>query len=171
MSLNSSREAIADSLVSLLQGIQDPRTNAPIYPLVKLGMIFNPENNCPWAAVWHWQGKGDYAGSGGNQIQWRTDDTVDFIITTGTGPYEADSTAAERAKLHIMDVVPPALRTHFQLPNASNPTNAIQSVYSVLLNNVDKTEVPKKFPDGHTYALWHLFVSVKQGYNVTLVQP
>lgn len=171
MTLSSSRLTIANSLVALLQGIIDPVTSQPIYPLVKLGMIFDPQNNNTWAAVWHWQGKVDYAGSGGNQIQWRADDAVTFIITTGTGYYELDSTAAEKTKLHIMDVVPPALRQHFQLPDASNPTNAIQSVYSVLLNNVDKTEKPQRFPDGHVFGLWHLFVTVRQQFNIQVVQP
>jgi len=171
MTLSSSREAIGNALVALLQGIQDPVTSQPIYALVKLGMIYDPQSTSAWAAIWHWQGKTDYAGSGGNQIGWRADDEVMFVVTTGAGPYELDSTAAEQTKLHIMDIVPPTLRQHFQLPDASNPTNAIASVYSTLLNNVDKTEKPQKFADGHVYALWHLFVTVKQQFNIQLVQP
>lgn len=170
MSLDSSREAIGDSLVALLKGIQDPATNQPIYQLVKLGMIFDPQNANAWCAVWHMQGQGGPAGSGGDAVGWRIDDEVVFIITTGTGPYELDSTVAERAKLHIMDVVPPALRKHFQIPDSTNPTNAIQSVYSMLLSKVDRSEKPLKFPNGHTYAIWHQYVVVRQQYNVTLAQ-
>src|SRR5437879_5350261 len=137
---------MAESLVAILQGIIDPVTNQPIYPLVKLGMVYDPGNNNTWCAVWHNQGGGGPEGSGGNQIGWRIKDDVTFIITTGTGPYELDDTAAERAKLHIMDVVPPVLRKHFQLPVATNPTVAIQSVYEVLLSQQDRTEKPARFP-------------------------
>lgn len=171
MGLNSSRLLIARSLVAILQNIIDPDTSQPIYPLVKLGMVYDPGSNGTWAAVWHNTGIGNYEGSGGSEIGWRTDDSVTFIVTTGTGPYELDDSAAEAAKLHVMDVVPPELRRHFQLPLATNPTIAIQSVYSVLLNNQDRTEKPARFPNGHVYALWHLYVTVKQQYNVLLTQP
>lgn len=171
MSLDSDRLAIGQSLVALLQGIVDPLTNLPIYQLVKLGMVYDPGANDIWSAVWHNTGQGNPAGSGGGDIGWRIDDTITFVITTGTGPYELDDTAAEVAKLHIMDVVIPALRQHFQMPLATNPTVAIQSVYSMLISHPDRTEKPARFPNGHVYALWHLYVTAKQQYNVELIQP
>lgn len=171
MSLSSSRLAIANSLVAILQGVIDPNTSQPIYPLVKLGMIFDPGSNNTFVGVWHYRGHRGKAGSGGNQIQWRTEDDVTFILTSGTGPYELNDSTAEAAMLHIQDIVPPAIETHFQLPDASNPTNAIQSVYSVVLDQDDISPPPQRFPNGHIYKIWHQFVKVKQGYNVQLVQP
>ena len=171
MPLVSSRLAIANSLVSILQGVIDPVTSQPIYPLVKLGMVFDPGALTTFVSVWHFRGKRGKAGSGGNQIQWRTEDNVTFILTSGTGPYELNDSTAEAAMLHIQDIMPPAIETHFQLPDSTNPTNAIQSVYSVVLDQNDVSPPPQRFPNGHVYKIWHQFVTVKQGYNVELVQP
>lgn len=171
MALVSSREAIAKSLVAILQDVIDPVTNQPIYPFVKLGMVFDPGANIAFAGVWHFRGKRKKAGSGGNQVGWRTEDTVTFIITSATGPYELNDSTAEAAMLHIQDIVPPVIETHFQLPDATNPTNAIQSVYEVILDQPDVSPPPQRFPNGHVYKIWHQFVTVKQQYNVTLVLP
>lgn len=170
MALVSSRLAIANALVALVQGITNPATSTALYQEVKLGALFDPSPFTSWAEVTHFQGQGTPAGSGGTQIGWRIDDTVQYQITSGVGPYETDSTAAQTAMLTIQDVLLPALHTHFQLPDASNPTNAIQSVYSTLVDQPDRSQVAK-FPNGHVYLLWHTFVVVKQQYNVTLVQP
>jgi hypothetical protein len=171
MALVSSRLAMANSLVTLLQGITDPNTSQPLYPLVKLGMVFDPGALTAFVGVWHYRGHRGKAGSGGNQIQWRSEDDVTFILTSGTGPYELNDSTAESAMLHIQDIMPPAIETHFQLPDASNPSNAIQSVYSVVLDQDDVSPAPQKFPNGHVYKIWHQFVKIKQAYNVQLVQP
>jgi hypothetical protein len=170
MPLNSNRLGIADALVALAAGIQNPNTNQPVYQGVKLGSIFNPTNWMEWCEITFYQGKGGPEGSGGAQIGWRVGDDVTYQMTSGFGPYETDSTASERAMLTAHDIVLPTLRKHFQLPDASNPTVAVQSAYSVLLEQVDRAK-PVKFPNGHVYKLWDVFITVKQGYNVELAQP
>jgi hypothetical protein len=72
--------------------------------------------------------------------------------------------------LTIQDILLPTLHQHFQLPVAGNPTIAIQSVYSVLPTQVDRSR-PVRFPDGHVYLLWDVPVIVKQQYSISLVQP
>lgn len=170
MSLVSSRLAIANALVALVAGIQNPATSTALYQEVKLGSVFDPTGFTSWAEVTHFQGQGGPEGSGGNQVGWRINDEITFQITSGFGPYETDSTAAETAMLTAQDIVLPSLRQHFQLPDASNPTNAVQSVYRVLVQSVDRSHVVR-FPNGHTYRLWMVQVLVSQQYNITLVQP
>lgn len=170
MSLNSSRLAIANALVALLKTIQDNNTSTAIYQYVKLGATFDPGASTAWCDVAHMQGKGGPAGSGGNIIGWRIDDEVTFLLTTGVGPYETNDSTAQANMLAIQDTLLPALHTHFQLPNASNPTIAVASVYSVLPIQPDHSR-PMRFPNGHVYLLWTVPVIVKQQYNVGLVQP
>lgn len=168
--MNSSRLASANALVKLVQGIQNPATSQALFQEVKLGALFDPSAFTAWAEIVHFQGKGGPAGSGGSQIGWRIDEDVQFQITAGIGPYETDSTAAQTNMLTIQDILLPALRAHFQLPDANNPVNAIQSVYEILVEQVDRSR-PARFPNGHTYLLWQVFVTVKQQYNVQLTQP
>lgn len=172
MPLVSQRLPAAKSLAAFVQTIQNTTTtpNQPLYQLVKLGAVFDPGANTSWCEITHFQGKSSHAGSGGNQIQWRIDDELTFMLTSGIGPYETDSTAAQINMLTIQDILLPALHQHFQIPDASNPSIALQSVYSVLANQVDRSQ-PAKFPNGHVYLLWHVPVVVKLQYNAELVQP
>lgn len=170
MALSSSRRAIGKALVALVATFTDQSTGLPAYGYTKLGATFDPGANTTWCDVAHFQGEGKPAGSGGNQIGWRIDDVVTFMLTTGVGPYETNDSTAQDTMLNIQDIVLPALHTHFQLPDASNPTNAIQSVYSVQPFQIDRS-VPRKFPNGHVYLLWSVPVIVKQGYTITLTQP
>jgi hypothetical protein len=170
MALNSSRLAIAQALVSLIAGITNPSTGQPLYQATKLGSLFDPSSLTSWCEVVHYQGKGGPAGSGGNQIGWRIDDHVTFSVTSGVGPYETDSTAAQVSMLTIQDILLPTIRQHFQLPQAGAPTLAVGSVYSVLVEQVDRSRVAK-FPNGHVYILWDIFVTVMQQYSISLTQP
>ncbi len=170
MALTSNRLAIANGLVSLLQGIINPSTSQPLYGQVKLGAMFNPSNLTTWAEVIHMQGKGGPVGSGGPQTGWRIDEEITYLITSGVGPYETDSTAAQTSMLTIQDILLPTLHQHFQLPVAGNPTIAIQSVYSVLPTQVDRSR-PVRFPDGHIWLLWDVPVIIKQQYNISFVAP
>jgi hypothetical protein len=169
MPLVSSRLAIADALVALLQTIQNPSTNEPLYQYVKLGAIYDPKAYTTWSEVTHFQGKGGPAGSGGAQIGWRIDDALTLKVTSAIGWYEVDSTAAERSMFSLQDILLPALRAHFQLPDASNPVNAVQSMYSMLVESPDKSQI-LKLPNGHSYKFWDIYVTAKQGYNVELAQ-
>ncbi len=169
--MTSIRLAAAQSLEYLLTQLTNPTTNAPLFGVVKLGIVFDPGPTITtWAEVTHHQGLSLHEGSGGNMVGWRVDDTCNFDITCGAGPYELDSNAAQVSMLTIMDVVLPALHSHYQLPNASNPTVPLPFVYSVLTDQPDKS-VPVNFPDGHTWLLWSLRVEVKSQYNVTLSTP
>jgi len=127
MSLSSSRKAMGQALVALIETFQNPDTSAALYQLVKLGAVFDPSNL-------------------------------------------SDSTAAQENMLTIQDVLLPTLHQHFQLPDASNPTNTIASVYSVLPIQADRSK-PVRFPNGHWYLLWMVPVIIKQQYNVELVSP
>lgn len=170
MALSSSRLAIGNALVALVQGISSPNTNQPLYQKVKLGAVFDPSPFASWCEIYHLQGKGTPAGSGGNQIGWRINEEITFILTSGVGPYETDSSAAQTSMLTIQDILLPTLHEHFQLPVAGNPTLAVQSVYSVLPVQIDRSR-PMKFPNGHIYLLWDVPVIVKQQYNVALQIP
>jgi hypothetical protein len=170
MSLNSSRLPIANSLVYILQNVIDPNTSAALYPLVKLGAVYDPGANTQWVQVTHFQGQAKPAGSGGTGVGWRRDDEVIYLITSGYGPYQSNDSMAQHNMLYAQDILLPALDTHFQLPDANNPTNAVQSVYSVLPIQVDRS-LPRTFPNGNVYLLWHVPVIVKQQFNVVLTQP
>lgn len=167
--LTSSRLAIGQALVALLAGAKDAN-NVLIYQDVKLGAMWNPSTLTTWCAVTHVQGKGAPAGSGGPAVGWRIDEEVQFAITSGFGPYETDSTAAQTNMLTAMDVILPLLHSHYLLPASSNPSLAVQSVYSVLPIQADKS-IPVKFPNGHFYLLWSFPLIVKQQYSVELVSP
>jgi hypothetical protein len=170
MTLVSSRLAIAQAIVALVKTIQNPATSQPLYQLVKLGAVFDASPFNAWCEVTHYQGKGGPAGSGGNMIGWLTSEDVTFQITSGFGPYEKDSTAAQTAMLATQDILLPTLRQHFKLPDANDPTNAVQSGYSLLVEQVDRSQ-PVKFPSGSVFLLWHVFVTVKQQYTIELQIP
>lgn len=170
MPLNSSRLAIGQALVALIQTIQNPSTNTALYQEVKLGAIFDPSPFTSWCDVTHFQGKGGPSGSGGDMIGWRIDEQVTFRVGSGVGPYETDSTAAQVNMLTMQDIVLPTLREHFQLPQAGAPSLPVQSVYRILIEQTDISR-PAKFPNGHVYLLWDIFVTVSQQYNILLVSP
>jgi hypothetical protein len=167
--LNSSRLAIGNALIALLKGATDSSNNL-IYQDVKLGAMWNPSTFTSWCAVAHVQGKGTPAGSGGTTVGWRIDEEVQFSITSGFGPYETDSTAAQTNMLTAMDVILPLLHSHYLLPTSGNPSMAVQSVYSVLPINADRSQ-PMKFPNSHFYLIWSFPIIVKQQYSVELVTP
>lgn len=169
MGLNSSRLAIGQALVALLAGARDGNNNL-IYQDTKLGAMWNPSTFTSWCAVAHVQGKGVPAGSGGQSVGWRIDEEVQFTITSGFGPYETDSTAAQTNMLTAMDVILPLLHSHYLLPTSGNPSQAVQSVYSVLPIQADKS-VPVRFPNSHWYLLWSFPIIVKQQYNILQVAP
>lgn len=170
MSLNSSRLAIGQALVALIQTIQNPNTSTALFQEVKLGAVFDPSPFTSWCEVVHFQAQGGPAGSGGNMVGWRIDEKVTFAVTSGVGPYETDSTAAQVNMLTIQDILMPTLRQHFLLPQSTNPTLPVASVYSVLIEQVDRSH-PARFPNGHVYLLWDCFVTVSQQYNVSLIEP
>lgn len=168
--LNSSRLPIARALVALISTSINPETGLPLLEIVKLGNIFDPKNYLSWCEVTFFRGEGGPEGSGGDLVGWRIDDAVTFLVTCGFGPYQADSTSAEVAMLLSQDVVLPLLRTHFQLPDMSNPSQAVQSVYRILVQQSDTAHIAR-FPNGNTYKLWNFSVLINQQYNVELVQP
>lgn len=169
MALNSSRLAIGQALQALLVGAKDSSNNL-IYQDVKLGAMWNPSTFTSWCAIAHVQGKGVPAGSGGNMVGWRIDEEVQFSITSGFGPYETDSTAAQTNMLTAMDIILPLLHSHYLLPTSGNPSQAVQSVYSVLPIQADRSQ-PMKFPNGHFYLLWSFPIMIKQQYNILQVTP
>jgi hypothetical protein len=167
---SSMSNPICDGLVSMLQTIQNGAI--PLYSFVKKGAIFDPSSiSGLWAEVVDPRGRAGHAGSGGNQIGWRIDDLISFKLTTGY-LYEADSTAALTNILMARDVLMPILMSHYLIPSPNNPAQAIASVYSVL-EDQGQTDItqPVRFPNGHLYLLWSLWVQVKQQYNVELVSP
>ena len=164
----SNRLGIAQALVYLVQNIQNPTTNQPLFQTVKLGAVFNPGSATAFAEITHYQGKGGPAGSGGPG--WRIQEDVTYQITSGFGPYEKDSTSAQENMLTAQDILLPAIRQHFQLPDPNNPTNAIPSAYNILIEQVDRSQ-PVRFPSGNVFLLWHIFVTVSQQYEITLEQP
>lgn len=170
MSLNSSRLPIGKALKYVLQNVLDPATNAALFPLVKLGAVYDPGANTQWVQLTHFQGQVKPAGSGGDQIGWKRDDEIIFMITSGFGPYQTDDSIAQENMLYAQDILGPALDTHFQLPDSTNPTNAVQSVYSVLPIQTDRS-MARTFPNGNVYLLWFLPVIVRQQFNILLTQP
>lgn len=170
MGLMSSRLAIGQAIVALLTGIIDPATSLPVYSLCQLGAVFNPSNNTAWCEVTHLQGQGKPAGSGGNMVGFRIEDETQWLITSGIGPYELDSPGSQASMLNIQDVVLPVLHSHFQIPQAGNPALAVQSVYSVLPIQIDRSR-PIRWPNGHFYLMWYLPIIVKSQYNIGFVSP
>ncbi len=170
MSLNSSRLPIAKALVALIKTFQNPDTGLPLYQNVKLGSTFDPSPYSIFCDVTHSQGQGGPEGSGGDMVGWRIDDQVAYQVTSGFGPYQLDSTACETSMLYTQDIVLPLLRKHFQLPDSTNPSNAVESVYRILVQRPDRSE-PVKYPNGNVYKLWYIWILVNQQYNVELIQP
>lgn len=169
MGLNSSRLLIAQGLQLLLAGVINPATSQPLFALAKLGAIFQPSGLASWIEVVDPQGKSQPAGSGGNAIGWRIDDTITFKLTSGW-PYESDSTAAMVAMFTAQDVLLPLLHSHYQIPSPLNPSQAIASGYSLREDPTDKS-LPVRYPDGHVYLCWQVFAVVKQQYSVLIVNP
>lgn len=169
--MSSQRLDIANGLMKLFQGITNPSTSQPVFQFVKLGAMFDPSAYTSFAEVVDPQGKTGHAGSGGNQIGWRIEDTISFKVSAGW-PYEPDSTAAMTAMLTAQDIVLPLLTSHPLIPAPNNPAQPIASVYSLLesQNQTDSSQ-PVRFPNGHVYLLWTVWLQVKQQYNVTLQVP
>jgi hypothetical protein len=171
MALNSSRLPIAQGLVLMLQGVMNTTTGLPLYNYTKLGAIFDPSPYASWCEVVDPRGKAGHAGSGGNQIGWRVEDTIVFRITGGW-IYDTDSTAAMVSMLTAQDILLPILMSHCQIPLATNPSQPIASVYNVLEDQGQTdSSAPVKFPNGHLYLLWTLQIAIQQQYNVQLVSP
>lgn len=169
--MSSTRLDIANGLVKMFQGMTNPSTSQPVYQYVKLGAVFDPSPYASWCEIVDPQGKTGHAGSGGNQIGWRIEDIIAYKATAGW-PYEADSTAGMTAMLTAQDIVLPILTSHPLIPSPNNPAQPIASVYS-LLESQDRTDAsqPVRFPNGHVYLLWTVWLQVKQQYNVTLQVP
>lgn len=168
--MSSSRLAIGQALTALIAQIQNPDTSVALFQSVKLGAMFDPSAFTSWCEVTHFQGKGGPAGSGGNLVGWRIEDEITFTVTAGVGPYETDSAAAQAAMLTVQDILLPSLRQHYQLPLSTDPTQPVASTYSMLIEQIDRSH-PARFPNGHVYLLWDVFVTVAQQYNVELVSP
>jgi len=166
----SNRLGIANGLVSLLAGITNPNTSQPLYGTVVLGALFNPSvGYASWGQVSFLQGTSGPAGSGGNLIGWRIKDDIVLPITSGWD-YETDSATAMTSMFTTHDILMPILHSHPTIPDPNNPTIAIASVYSVLEELPDRA-VPVRVPNGHMWLLWHVFVLIKQQYNVLLQSP
>lgn len=167
----SMRLAIAEGIVAMLQGIQNPNTSQPLYQYVKLGHMSDPSQfSGLWADVAYVQGKSGPAGSGGNLIGWRIEDNPIFAIQTGAD-YEADSTAAMTNVLTAMDILLPVIHSHYQIPAPGNPTQPIASVYSLLVEGPNDRALPLRYPNGKVYYIWATYITTKQQFNVNLVNP
>jgi hypothetical protein len=169
MALLSSRLLIGQGLTALFAGVQNPATGTPLYSAVKLGAIFDPTGLSSWMEVTFGQAKSGPAGSGGNLIGWRIEDNPIWKLTSAW-PYELDATAAMTAMLTAMDVLNPLIHSHYQVPNPTNTSIAIASLYSLLEDQQERSQ-PVKFPNGHVYLLWETQVTTKQQFNVSLVNP
>lgn len=172
--MSSNRLAIGNALQAFLAGVQNPNTNQPLFALSKLGNVYDPTGLASFIEITYYRGVSMPAGSGGNQIGWRIDEMLTWLLTAGW-PYTSaaspvDATVATQSMLTAMDILVPTIHQHFQLPNASNPTIAVQSVYSVLVEPRDSARV-RGFPNGAAYLLWDLFVTTKQQYGVLQVSP
>lgn len=167
MTLNSSRLAIAQGIVTMLQGVQNGAN--PLYGLAKLGAVFDPTPYTSWAEVTFYQARSGPVGSGGNLVGWRIADDPIFRITSGWD-YEADSTAAMTNMLTAMDILMPILHSHYQIPAPGNPTQPIASIYSLLEDQPERA-MPVRFPNGRVYLLWETYATAKQQYNVSIINP
>lgn len=170
MANQSQRQAIANSLVYVLENIIDPNTSLAYYQTVKLGAIYDPGAAVPFVQVTHYQGKSGPYGSGGNLIGWRVQDEITFLITSGFGPYQTNDTITQNGMLYAMDLVKPILHSHYLLPDSSNPTNALGSEFSFLPIQQDRSIVTR-WPNGQIYLLWHLPVIAMQQYSITQTIP
>lgn len=167
--MSSQRLDIANGLVKMLQGVQNPSTSQPLYGFAKLGALFDPSPYTSWCEVTFFQSQSGPAGSGGAMVGWRIEDNPVFKITSGWD-YEADSSAAMTNMLTTMDILVPILHSHYQIPAPNNPSQPIASVYSLLENQTERA-VPVRFPNGRVYLLWETYAVAKQQFNVTLVTP
>ncbi len=167
MTLNSSRLAIANGIVAMLQGVMNGAN--PLYNYVKLGAVFDPTPYTSWAEVTFHKATSGPVGSGGSLVGWRIVDDPIFRITSGWD-YQADSTAAMTNMLTAMDTLMPILHSHYQIPAPNNPSQAIASVYSLLEDQPERA-MPVKFPNGNVYLLWETYCTAKQQYNVQLINP
>jgi hypothetical protein len=165
------RLTIAQGLVAMLQGVQNPNTSSALFALVKLGHVFDPSAYATgWCEVSFSQAKSGPAGSGGNLVGWRIEDNPVFAITSGW-PYDTDSTAAETNMLTAMDILMPILHSHYQIPAPNNPTQPIATVYSLLEDQQPEQARVVRYANGKVYILWKTYVLVKQQYSVLLVNP
>lgn len=169
MSLQSSRLLIAQALQSFVTGLQNGAN--PLYSYVKLGAVFDPTPYpTGWAEITFLLGKSGPGGSGGNQVGWLVKDDPIWCLTSGW-LYQPDSTAAMTNMLTAMDLLLPALHSHYQLPNPNVPTQAVASIYSLTEWEQNERARPVKFPNGNVYLLWDLFIGTKMLYAVQLVNP
>lgn len=174
--MSSNRLAIGQALQAFLAGVINPSTGLPLYGLAKLGSVYNPTGYSSFVEVTYYRGTSSPVGSGGNMVGWRQDEMLTWLLTSGwqyTSPSEAtpiDSTTATESMLTAMDILVPTIHQHFQLPQAADPTQAVSSVYSVLVEPQDRSRIVM-FPNGSAYLLWDLMVQTRQQYSVQLVQP
>lgn len=172
MAFASSRLAIGQALQAFLSTVQNPNTSQNLYGVARLGAVWNPSLagiSSNWIEVVHHKGVSGPAGSGGNQIGWRIEDSIVWRLGSGF-VYEPDSGAAQVAMLTAMDILLPILHSHYTLPQAGNTSVAVASVYSVLEDPADDSK-PTIYPDGHVYLLWNCYVVTKQQYNISIVSP
>jgi hypothetical protein len=165
----SSRLAAAQALQAILQSLQNG--SSALYGLVKIGAVYDPTGYSAWAEITHLEGKGGPAGSGGSQVGWRIQESITYLIRSWFGPYEPNDSTAETAKLTAQDIVLPALRTHYQLPQAGNPSQAVAGIFRVLVEAPDRSGPPIRFPNGSTYLPWDVRVLVDQQYSLLLATP
>lgn len=168
MTLNSSRLLIGQGLQALIAGVMNGAN--PLYGDVKLGHIFDPTNLSSFAEITMANAKSKPAGSGGQQIGWRIEDDIVWCVTSGWR-YDLDSTAAMTNMLAAQDILIPALHTHYQVPNPSNTSIAIASLYHLTEWERDERSRPVRFPNGLAYLLWEVYIGTRQQYNVTIVNP
>lgn len=167
--MSSNRLAIGNALQAFLAGVQNPNTSQPLYALAKLGNVIDPTGFSSFIEVTYLKGMSMPVGSGGNTIGWRIDEELEWLLTSGFD-YTQDSTAATQNMLTAMDILVPTLHQHYQLPQATNQSLAIQSVYSFLVEPHDRSKIVR-FVNGKVYLLWDCFVTVKQQYGILITSP
>lgn len=172
--MSSNRLAIGQALQAFLAGVVNPNTGLPLFALSKLGSVYDPTGFSSFIEVTYMKGTSSPVGSGGNQIGWRIEDTTVWSLSAGW-PYASsatsiNSTDAMTSMLTAMDILVPTLHQHYQFPLATNPSLAIQSVFSFLVEPQDRSRLVV-FPNGTTYIMYEAFVTVKQQYGVNLVSP
>lgn len=172
--MSSSRLAIGQALQAFLAGVQNPNTNQPLFALSKLGNVYDATGFSSFIEVTYHRGNSQPVGSGGNMVGWRIDESLQWMLSAGweyTSPSTLiDSTDAVESMLTAMDILVPAIHQHFQLPQASNSSLPVQSVYSVLVDPQDRSRLVI-MPNGSVYLMWDLMVLTKQQYSIQLIQP
>jgi hypothetical protein len=167
--VSSNRLAIGQSLQAFLATIQNPNTSQPLFALSKLGNVFDPTSVSSFIEVTYVKGMSAPVGSGGNQIGWRIEETLIWLLTGGW-EYETDSTAAMTNMLTAMDILVPTLHQHYQLPLSTNTSIAVSSMFSFLVEPQDRARI-SRFPNGKVYLLHECYVTTKQQYGVDIVSP